>query len=510
MYLAALSFLSLLPPPAEGKVVAASLFKNGYAMVVREADLDANGRATLKPPGGTVMGTLWISASTGAELQKVTLTKVETRGQRDVQNLDELLAANIEKNITVETTSSFQGQTTVVKGRLISATGPMIVLEQENDRVALFKSAIVRVLAADHGLAFKAPTSTSENVILVEAKNKGKAYMVSLQQGMTWSPAYQISLVDEKTLRLVGKATILNDLAPLDKVDVSLVTGFPNVRFLNVLDPLASGQSVMEYIQSLAYSTVNPEYRRDMIQNQAPGGFGGARGALEQEQQQPTGSGAQLEDLFLYKQPNVTLKVGERGSFTILDARAEYRQEYEVQIPDVDWNNPRPVATTDNPLDVWHTLKFKNTTGQPLTTAPALTLKDDQILGQDLMNYTSAGSEAKVRVTKALDIHVEAIDEETARERGALKIENRATYDKVTLKGTIELVNTKPKAVQMRVEKLATGEVTDASGGTVKKTPAGLRQVNPVSQIVWTPILEPNKPLRLTYQVTVFVPSSGY
>lgn len=511
MLLAPVSLALALSAPTEGKVVAASLFKNGYAVVVREADLDANGKAALKPPAGAVMGTLWISASEGAQLQKATFTRIESSGQRDVQNLDELLSANLEKNVILETNSAYQGQSTVVKGRIISSVGPMVVLEGDNDRIALFKSSIVRVVAAEHGLNFRVPDPKSDSVIEVVAKNKGKVYMVSLQRGMTWSPAYQISLLDEKRLRIIGKATIMNDLTALEDVDVNLVTGFPNIRFLNITDPLSSGQSVADYVQSLAYVATNPEYRRDAIQNQAPGGFGGG-GFAPSEQMQPTGSGAQLEDLFLYKQPHVSLKVGERGAFVVLDAQADYTQEYEVQIPDIDWNNPRPVGGSfaPEPLDVWHTLKFKNTTGQPLTTGPAMTVKKEQVLGQDLINYTSAGAEAKVRVTKALDIHVETLDEEVTRERGALKIENRATYDRVTVKGTIELVNTKPKSVTMRVEKTATGDVLDGGGAYLKKTPAGLRQINPVTQLVWKPVLEPNKPLRLSYTVSVLVPSGGY
>ena len=131
-------------------------------------------------------------------------------------------------------------------------------------------------------------------------------------------------------------------------------------------------------------------------------------------------------------------------------------------------------------------------------------------MGQDLMMYTSAGSEASVKVTKALEIHAEAAEEEVTRERGVLKIENRAVFDKVTVKGTIEITNNKPKAVQLRVSKVTSGEVTVANGGAVKKTPAGLRQVNPVSQIQWKPKLEPGKSIRLEYTVTLYIPSPGY
>jgi len=509
MILALLSSLTF-STPTDGKIVAASLFKNGYAVIVREAELGPDHQVSIRPPANAVLGTLWISASKGVKIEKAQTESIETKGERNATSLDEMLQANLEKNVTVETTPAYSGQNLLVKGRIISSDGTMVVLEGEgNVRIALFKSSIVRIAAADHGLGFRLPTTSRENVITVTAQGNGKIYLVSLQRGMTWAPAYQLDVTGEKTASLTAKATILNDLAPLVNVDVNLVTGFPNMRFLGIPDPLTSGYSVDQFVQSIASAVTDKMYQREsMMQNQASGGMSrGGGGEME-----PTGSGQQLEDLFFYKQPAITLKTGERGYYTVLKTNSEYSQEYTIDIPDNDRNNPRPAfgGPDQAPLDVWHTIKFKNTAGQPLTTGPVVTIKDGEVMGQDLMMYTSAGSEASVKVTKALEIHAEAAEEEVTRERGVLKIENRAVFDKVTVKGTIEITNNKPKAVQLRVSKVTSGEVTAANGGAVKKTPAGLRQVNPVSQIQWKPKLEPGKSIRLEYTVTLYIPTPGY
>lgn len=509
-----LAYLSTLVPlePTDGRIVAASLFKNGYAVVVREADLGPDHKVSIRPPTNAVLGTLWISASKDVKIERAQTESLETKSERNATNLDELIQANFEKNVTLWTIQGTATTPTMIKGRLISVTGSIVVVEGEGEiRSAIQKSSIVSVYAEKQDLNFRLPSTSRETVITVTAKGTGKIYLVSLQRGMTWAPAYQLDVTDEKVATLTAKATILNDLAPLVNVDVNLVTGFPNMKFLNIMDPLSSGYTVDQFIQSIAMPVTEGAYRREsMMQNQS-GGAGGFRGG-DFAEMTPTGSGQQLEDLFFYKQPDVSLKPGERGYFAIFSSKSDYSQEYSVDIPDTDWNSPRPAfgAAEDAPLDVWHTIKFKNTAGQPLTTGPVVTIKNGEVMGQDMMMYTSAGSEASVKVTKALDVRAEAAEEEIARERGALKFENRAVYDKVTVKGTIEITNNKPKAVQLRVVKATTGEASDVVNGDIKKTPAGLRQVNPVSHILWKPKLEPGKSIRLEYKVVLFVPTPGY
>ena len=132
------------PAPAAGKIVAASLFKNGYAFVVREADL-VKGEAVIEPPSNAVLGTLWVSASQGVTIERVGSTWVETKQERDALSMDELLQANLEKNVVIETGEGHPGQVTTVTGRIIRIAGPFVVLEGEGDRLAIFKSSIQRL-----------------------------------------------------------------------------------------------------------------------------------------------------------------------------------------------------------------------------------------------------------------------------------------------------------------------------------------------------------------------------
>ncbi len=496
--------------PTEGKIVAASLFKNGYVVVVRAADLDRDGRVALKPTVGS-LGTLWISAGKGVSLQKAKVESIVSKSSKNVETFDELLTANVGKDVIINTNISTGNGLLTVAGKLKSADGPMIVIQETDAATSAFlKSSVTRIVARTADITTQVPTTSSERVISVQAQGSGQVFIVSLERGMTWAPAYQVDLVDDKNLSITAKATILNDLADLDNISVNLVTGFPNLKYLETPDPLTSGQTVDQYVQGLAYATTGTQFRRDaMMQNQSgSAGFGG--GALEG--MPSTGSGQQLEDLFFYTQPGVSLKNGERGYYILFQAKSPYKTVYTLEVPDEVGGTPQPARQTqpEESLDVWHTLKFENTAGMPFTTAPVMTIKNGEVLGQDMMSYTTAGAEATVRVSKALDIHAESAEEETARDRGVLKIEGRPAFDKVTMKGTIEIKNRKQKNVDLVVTKSTTGEVTSAGEGTVRKVPAGLRQVNPVSEVTWKPTLKPGETLRLEYTYQVYVSSQGY
>jgi hypothetical protein len=290
------------------------------------------------------------------------------------------------------------------------------------------------------------------------------------------------------------------------------------------VDPLVSGQSVdafMGFIQSPAGF------------QGGGGGFGGGggRGAMAFRNNslgaQAVASnfdfvsagantamspfaGQQIEDLFFYRQGGVTLHKGDRANYVLFKTDAPYKEVYT-------WDNQNPIVNNVDyrpapqepqpPEDVWHTLQFKNTSGRPLTTAPATTFKNGQILGQDTMNYVSTGGDVEIKITKALDIKAESSEEEVSRDRGAIKGDNGVPlFDLVTLKGTLQAANLKGEAVTLRIRRDFTGDLVAAEGDPdVKKTTKGLRDTNSTGRLTWTKTVEPGHPLRLAYTYKVYV-----
>ena len=124
-----------------------------------------------------------------------------------------------------------------------------------------------------------------------------------------------------------------------------------------------------------------------------------------------------------------------------------------------------------------------------------------------MMKYCSPNGKAELKITKAMDISAEQLEEETGRERGALKnTYGTITHDLVSLKGTLTLVNRKAETVTIRIRKQATGEVTGTSpAAKVVKTARGLRDVNSRATIEWVEKIEAGKSLTLTYDYKVYI-----
>lgn len=494
--------------PLQFDVVTASLFKNGYAVVTREAQFPGSGTWTVDGFPQAVLGTFWITASKGVKLSEVVLTSEEYEVERDAASMDEILALNLGKRLTFTLSDRRQ-----MIGTLKSVAGSVAILEEVSAEGkplgirALPKSYVTEVASPGGDLLWKLKQKASKRVLRfkADAPGKGSLILVGLERGLTWAPAYSVDISDPKKLRLVAKATILDDLADLKGIELRLVTGFPNVPYINIWDPFTSMQSVDQWVSALMQAGApdaarpQPGFAGQMAANYRMA----ERGAFDEAFTVSHLPGQQSEDLFFYRQPDVRLKKGDRGYYVLFSAESDYSHIYEVDVPDQIQDTsyqPRP----DMPNDVWHSLKFKNTSGRPFTTAAAVTMKDGEMLGQDMMRYTTAGADATCRITKALDVKVDDAEEEIDRQV-QVKVVN-SYYDHVTLKGTIQIANQKPSAVKLEVTKWLTGQVKSTEGNPkVTAHAKGLRAVNPRQKLQWTLDLKAGEKRELGYVYTVYI-----
>lgn len=490
------------PTISEAKVVAASLFKNGYAMVVREVTVKGDSTLHVMPPMVS-LGTFWVTGTDSVKVREMTMAELKSDTTRPSMSFAETLRLNIGKDVTV-TTATLGTRT----GKLLGVQGEMIVLQTET--VMMFPMAEIRLLSFPGAPNLNVTESTINRGLRVRTSGQGKILLMGLERGLTWAPSYALELLDKKNLRFFAKSTVLNDLGTLDNVELRFVTGFPNVPWATLQEPLLSGQSVDQFVNFINSIGGVPDgrgsgfsARREMMtQNmasQAPADFGGGW--------DPSGAAEQMaEDLFFYRQPNVSLKQRERSLFLLFEAKAEYDQVFICDLqPSVSETGERFAEMPKGPADVWNTIRFTNTAGQPLTTAPLTVFKDGQVLGQDTMSYTSAGSKAQVKMSKALDIRIESEEEEVSRQRQALKSSNGVDFDLVTLKGTISVRNRKADDVKVEIAKRVSGEVTGSTGTPkVTKLVQGLRQLNPTSNLKWEATVSKGGELTLTYTFQLY------
>jgi hypothetical protein len=445
-------------------------------------------------------------------------TSETSKSSAGISGLDALLAANIGNILRVGIRHGDKVTGEIQEGVLTSYSADYVVLKTDQGSMLIPRLSITSEYWPK-GFIDHAETQSNRRVLRIKTSGRAaKVSMVSLERGLTWSPSYAIDITNSDKLTIVAKATLIDDLDDLNHIDARFVTGFPNVPYATMLEPLVSGGTADEFDNMT--SAVGALYQRGTVQ--AGAGFGGQGGAGGQmarnaapavaadfaDAMNSSQMGSQQEDLFFYKQPDVSVKKGDRLYQILFKAEAPFKELYTWDIADSAENNVdyRGVIETQ---DVWHVLQFKNTSGQPFTTAIATTFKNGEILGQDLMPYVSAGGPAEVKITKAMDVHAEADEAEVSRERGAIKAQNGTPlFDLVTLKGTLRVTSNKPKPIKMRIKKDLTGEVIDTTGSPkVSKTAKGLRAVNPGGKIQWDVDVDAGKSTTLTYNYKLYVRS---
>jgi len=243
--------------------------------------------------------------------------------------------------------------------------------------------------------------------------------------------------------------------------------------------------------------------------------------------------GAVAEDLFVFDVGRVTLREGERMVVPVARYELPYRDVYALDIPfappaEMQQHARDERARTIERLlaapAVMHRVRLENRSPNPLTTAPAVILRQGRILGQGLLTYTPKGASVDLDVTKAVGILAGREEEETARTPNASQWHN-STFDRIDLAGTIRLANHTDKAVTVEVSQgvLGWADKADANGAIAKLNaleergplvgsalspawewwwyswPHWWHHVNGVARVTWRVDLEPGKSAELRY-----------
>lgn len=517
MIASVISLLLAPPAPAAARLVGASLFKNGFAVTQRLVDVPRPGTTTVVPIPQGAMGTLWFTPTEGLTIDSVTVeNEAATASTTPLGSLEAILQANVGRTATLTVIETAAATATVkLTGRIVSAAGAIVVVDTGLGVRALNKASVVGVEGKGLKSTGEGPAFSHRIMRLRTIGKPGRVAIVALERGLSWTPAYAVNLQpDGKTLDLVAKATITNDLERLSGLDCRFVTGFPNLPFMETLDPLVS------YLMGNSGGFPGGVGGSGGM---GGGGFGGqmaARSVGYNEADRALAANAQAPDgerqgeLFFYHRPGVSVDIGGRAAYTLFRTTAPYETVYAWDLDDPAPGQPtfQPRVLppgTPSPEEVWQTLRFANTAKLPLTTGPATTFSGGQIIGQDTLKYTSVGQNAELRVTRSLDLTPDFLEEETGRERGFVKYDNNNfRYDRVTVRGTLTLVNRKAAAVKVRIRKSFTGEWLSGDGDpTVTRTAAGLRQPNPTGLAEWTKTVEPGATLKLTYATRLLVNS---
>jgi hypothetical protein len=329
--------------------------------------------------------------------------------------------------------------------------------------------------------------------------------LLYVERGLTWAPSYAVDLSDPERAVLTAKAEVLDEAEDLEGATLQLVTGFPNLRFSEAVSPIAVQGNLDAFLAALRGSQQadfdimlgqnflsNVAYRAE-----APPAFP-TTGAPS--------DGLSVEDLFLYEVPDVTLKRGERGLYPLFSARVPYEHVYEWEIPDtLDTSSQRRGGEEPDVVDIWHSVRLVNESGVPWTTAPAMTMKDGHLLGQDVLSYTPVGARRTVRITRAVDVQGDRAEYEVSRDRNAASFYGYS-YDEVRVRGEIQVTNLKGEAIRLEITKHVQGEVSaNPDEAAVATLAEGLQRVNPTTRLTWDLPLEAGEARTLAYEYSLYL-----
>lgn len=541
-----------------------TVFKDGHAFVLQEGKLPTEGgNVVLDYLPTPVIGTFWAySKEEGARLSSVVAGRRRALIERTALTLRELIEGNPGAAVSVTESNGRIYSATIIgfprrSPAEHSATRPPNAPESppETSQLVLLKNEDgVRAVPLERiqDLVFRQPpkpmSSQEEfrNILTCRLDWNGRAPaamaevgLVYLQKGMRWIPSYKVDLDGKGQANISLQATVLNELTDLEGATLQLVIGLPSFQFKDTLDPIAGQQAVAQlssYFQTDAgrgrASALVANFSNSLMTQMARAGenvgAGPADGAAEGNQP----DSGKNEDLYVFTVRSVTLKKGERAVFSLADFTLPYDDVYRLDIPfapPVDlrqnFNNQQQaeLARLLSAPKVLHRARLRNTSPYPLTTAPALLLREGRVMAQGMMTYAAPGASVDVEVTAALDIAVKKTDRETGRTPNAYSHAG-SSYMRVDLEGQVRLTNHRLKPVTVEVVRQAFGHIDSAGpdgrvemnnvfegsdgGGSGGYYPDWLgyswpywwHHVNGVGRVSWELKLEPGKPFEIGYK----------
>jgi hypothetical protein len=210
----------------------------------------------------------------------------------------------------------------------------------------------------------------------------------------------------------------------------------------------------------------NGEYRPDA-------GLG-AGGSLGPE----IGDAGKSEDLFVFTVSHVSLKRGERMVLPITEFTLPYKDVFTLELPfgpppevrgNLNNEQQRELARLFNAPKVMHKIRLINNSKYPLTTAPALIIRQGRVLAQGMMTYTSTGASVDLPITTALDFQVKKSEVESKRTPDAMQ-ENGNHYSRIDLAGKITITSHRTGPSELEITRYVLGVADSAEAdGKVEK-----------------------------------------
>lgn len=486
-----------------------TVFKDGHAFVMHQGKMptDGAGNVLMDYLPTPVLGTFWpFSTAKNVKLSAVVAGQRKVLVERTSLSVRELIEGNIGAQAVVTEVPvgreaqpvSYPATIAGVPARSskeLEDTSPPNspeTLPQKGNVVLLKTPEGVRVVPFDRiqDVTFKGePKALSGNeefrnllTLKLEwpggkAEKTADVGLFYLQRGLRWIPSYKVTIDGKGGATVKLQATLINELTDLEDVTTNLVIGVPTFAFADQIDPMALQQTLAQLSQYFRPDSSGRQYLSNALMSQVAG----PRAGFAESEARPAAAPApnlgpeiagsqRSEDLFIFAVKHITLKKGQRLVIPVQEFPLKYKDVYTLDIPftpppevwrQLGGERQSELARLMARPTVMHKIRLSNKSDFPLTTAPALIIRDDQVLAQGMMTYTAKGAETDLAITTAVDVNVKKTDKETNRAPNAVQWEGNQ-YMRVDLAGALKLTNYRPEAVDLEVTRYVLGNVGEA------------------------------------------------
>jgi len=536
-----------------------TIFKDGHAFVLHEGKMpvDADGNVTIDYLPRPIIGTFWAySADANAKLTGVVSHKRVVSVKRTAMTIPELIEGNIGAKVRIVEAGLAAYETTIVgiptrsteelsssdppgSSEKLPQRGDIVLLKFEGGIKAVPINRIQEVTFLDEpklqlaGEQFRDMMTLKLDWDRRKPEGDVEVGMVYVQRGIRWIPNYLIDIDGKGNSIVKLQATIINELADVEDVKAHLVIGVPKFAFEDTPDPISLQQTVAQLSRHFRPDSQAAYAFSNMIMTQAEMpvrrvDVPDSGGTLDLGPD-ITGSGKN-EDLYIFTLEHVTLKKGQRMVIPVAEYEIKYQDVFVLDLPfgpppevrhNLNSQQQAQLAQLYYSPKVMHKVRLANNAKCPLTTAPAMILRQGRIIAQGMMTYTPVGASSDLELTAAVDIAVEKLDKETERIPDAVKWDGY-TYARSNLTGTITLTNRRSDTVSLEIRRSILGQIDSASregsiehlgrheGGWMDPNslpfwwgwynwPYWWYHFNAVGRVSWECELEPGKTVELEY-----------
>lgn len=346
-----------------------------------------------------------------------------------------------------------------------------LVLKLPSGSMLFVPAGLLVAVKAEDGLAGAVEPQANVWTFSGAAKPFDIEYVTA---GASWTPSYRLELAGEKG-RVSMAAELRNELMAWKDVEVSLVSGFPNLTYASVPSLLGGAVSFDAYRRAIEAAesgegrsrngTMSQAMSNSLVGSVAFSTLGRLAAATEAAHE--TGAGA---DIHYRPVGKVTLGKNETLRLPLGTGEAAARRLVDWDVDDLRDQYGRRADRREkkNAPELWDAVKFANPFKFPMTTAPMEVTEEGRVLGQALVTWTNPGDDALVKITKALS--VKGSYEESEKGQSSFKSRDEAymeyrgiQYRKKTVTGTFCVQNFRATPVTVVLKKRISGEIVETS-----------------------------------------------